>query len=360
MRKVFLTAGGNPGMAPAIACTVVFAPDWWRRHYGIAFDAAFYFDRDTRIRNDVQMRRALYERFEIGEPDPQPRPVIGSLHVAGGFVVPALLGVEIRFAENQAPWPVCAKLSLDAVRRLRVPDIETTWPFQQLIADMDALERDFGCVVGDFNPGGILNTALDVRGNDLFIDMIEEPETAAHLFGVVAETERRVAQYTAARTGSSSIAVNRSILNVQRDLFLHSNCAVSMISPALYEKRLLGYEAELGRSFGCYGIHHCGGNLHSFARVYASLPLAFVDVGWGSDVARCSQAFPGAFLNLRLNPVRLAQASAGEVAGDAARLLAAANRGNNVGLCCINIGGETPDQNVVAALRAAARFTPCK
>src|SRR5664280_1848019 len=170
MRKVFLTAGGNPGMAPAIACTVVFAPDWWRRHYGIAFDAAFYFDRDTRIRNDVQMRRALYERFEIGEPDPQPRPVIGSLHVAGGFVVPALLGVEIRFAENQAPWPVCAKLSLDAVRRLRVPDIETTWPFQQLIADMDALERDFGCVVGDFNPGGILNTALDVRGNDLFID----------------------------------------------------------------------------------------------------------------------------------------------------------------------------------------------
>jgi hypothetical protein len=345
-------------MASGVPCTLVFAPDWWRRHYGIAFDQAFYFDRDTRIRNDVLMRRALYERFGVGEPDPQPRPVVGSLHVAGGFVVPALLGVEIRFAENQAPWPVCANLSREAVRRLRVPDIETTWPFNRLIADMDALQRDFGCVVGDFNPGGVLNTALDLRGNDLFIDMIEDPETAAHLFGVVAETERRVAQYTAARTGSSSIAVNRSILNVRPDLFLHSNCAVSMISPALYQKMLLPYDAELGRSFGGYGIHHCGANLHSFARAYAGLPLAFMDVGWGSDVARCSQAFPEAFLNLRLSPVRLAQAGAQEVAADAEHLLAAANRADNVGLCCINIGGDAPDSNGLAVLRAAERFTP--
>src|ERR1039458_6928438 len=89
-----LTARGN-GMAPGVPCTFVFAPDWWHRHYGIAFDKKFYFDRDTRIRNDVLMRRALHERFGIGTPDPQPRPVIGSLHVAGGFVVPALLGVEI-------------------------------------------------------------------------------------------------------------------------------------------------------------------------------------------------------------------------------------------------------------------------
>lgn len=340
-------------LGTAIPCTFVFAPDWWHRHYGIAFDQAFYFDRETRLRNDVLMRRALYERFGIGEPDPQPRPVAGSLHVAGGFVVPALLGVEIRFAADQAPWPVCAKLSLEDVGRLHVPDIESTWPFQQLIADMDALEREFGYVVGDFNPGGVLNTALDLRGNDLFIDMVEEPETAAHLFDVVAETQRRVAEYTAARTGSSSIAVNRSILNVRRNLFLQSNCAVSMISPALYEKRLLPYDAALARSFGSYGIHHCGANLHSFARAYAGLPLAFVDVGWGSEVARCSQAFPDAYLNLRLSPARFEQATAAEIAADAARLLDAAHRTANVGLCCINIGAATPDENVWAALRAA-------
>jgi hypothetical protein len=39
------------------------------------------------------MRKALYERFGLGQPDPKPRPVIGSRHITGGFVVPALLGV---------------------------------------------------------------------------------------------------------------------------------------------------------------------------------------------------------------------------------------------------------------------------
>jgi hypothetical protein len=54
----------------------VFNPNWWFRSYGISFDRQFYFDREKRIANDLLMRRALYERFGLGEPDPQPRPVI--------------------------------------------------------------------------------------------------------------------------------------------------------------------------------------------------------------------------------------------------------------------------------------------
>ncbi len=87
---------------------MVFAPAWWLRHYGISFDRPFYFDPAVRIANDVTMRAALYDRFGLGGAGREPRPVIGSMHVAGGFVVPALLGVEIRFAANQAPWPVLA------------------------------------------------------------------------------------------------------------------------------------------------------------------------------------------------------------------------------------------------------------
>ena len=39
----------------------------------------------------MTMRRVLHQRFHdmgLGEADPQPRPVAGSLHVAGGFVIP--------------------------------------------------------------------------------------------------------------------------------------------------------------------------------------------------------------------------------------------------------------------------------
>ena len=69
----------------------------------------FYFDAATRVANDVTMRRVLHERYGdigLGEADPQPRPVAGSLHVAGGFVIPALLGAEVRFSTDAAPQPL--------------------------------------------------------------------------------------------------------------------------------------------------------------------------------------------------------------------------------------------------------------
>lgn len=47
---------------------LVFNPSWWYHTAGISFDAPFYLDAQTRIQNDVIMRRVLYERYgEFGE-----------------------------------------------------------------------------------------------------------------------------------------------------------------------------------------------------------------------------------------------------------------------------------------------------
>lgn len=47
---------------------LVFNPNWWYHTAGISFDAPFYLDAQTRIQNDVIMRRVLYERYgEFGE-----------------------------------------------------------------------------------------------------------------------------------------------------------------------------------------------------------------------------------------------------------------------------------------------------
>jgi hypothetical protein len=111
-----------------------------------------------------------------------------------------------------------------------------------------------------------------------------------------------------------------------------------------------------GRRAGTYGIHHCGNNLQRFAPLYAEVPLEFVDVGWGSDVAQCSRALPDAFLNLRLSPVRMQSVGAREAAADAERLLAAAGRTEKVGLCAINMDYGTPDENVLAIFKVAEGF----
>jgi hypothetical protein len=332
----------------------VFNPNWWFRNYDISFDRPFYFDRDARIANDVLMRRALYERFGLGEPDPQPRPIIGSMHVAGGFVVPALLGVDIRFAQNEAPWQVASNLSREQALALKVPELESTWPMSELIPQMDSLQKEFGSVIGDFNTDGVINTASQLRGQQLFVDMLEDVELADHLFAVVAETQARVVECVRQRTGTCSLAVNRSILNVDPTLYIHPNCSVQMISPALFQKRLLPFELRLAQRLRPYGIHHCGNNAHLFAPLYAQTGLRFLDVGWGSDISKVRAALPRTFLNLRLSPMRMLNEPASVIREDIARLLAAAGDQADVGLCCINMDYSTPNENVRAVIQAVS------
>lgn len=172
----------------------------------------------------------------------------------------------------------------------------------------------------------------------------------AHLCTVIVQTQCRVAECLRGRTGTCSVATNRSILTVDRRIYLHCNCSLQMISPSLFTKTLLGFECKLAESLRPYGIHHCGSNLHLFAKAYARTGAVFYDVGWGSNVAQCGRAFPQAFLNLRLSPVRMLHCSADEIQRDAEQLLAAADRKEHVGLCCTNMDYGTPDANVMALL----------
>jgi hypothetical protein len=344
---------GEQAMIPV---NVIFSPDWWNRRFGVSFEEPFYLDVETRIANDVLMRRALHELFGIGQPNPQPRPIIGSRHIAGGFIIPATLGVPIRFTAGQAAWPTPSNLDHDAARQLRAPDVAKTWPMSALIEQMDALQSRFGYVTGDLNTGGLVNNAVELRGNDLFADLKEDPELADHLLAIVAETVVGVSRILRQRTGTTSIAVNRSIVSVNPAIHLTSNCSVSMISPRLYESRVLPHELRMAELLAPYGIHHCGSNLQKYADAYNRMDLRFLDVGFGSDIEACGRLFPGAFLNLRMSPVRMLQGSEDQAYGDVLQALTACGRREKVGVCCINMDGDTPDANVRAMFRAATDF----
>ncbi len=343
-------------MRTRIPVNVIFSPSWWNHHYGISFEESFYLDPRRRIEDDVTMRKALWDRFGFGRPDPKPRPIIGSRHVAGGFAVPALLGVPIRFAPDQAPSPVPQQWDREKTMALSVPDLASTWPMNAILPQMAALESEYGYVVGDLNTGGLLNTALDLRGQQFFFDLMEDQELATHALGVIAETQIQVAQAIKSHTGTAGVATNRSVVDADASLYLHSNCSVQMVSPSLFERTLLPFERRLSEALQPYGIHHCGNNLHRFVPAYSQVDSRFYDVGWGSDVAACSRSLPAAFLNLRLSPVRMLQCSAEEVYHDAYGLLAAAGRRSEVGVCCINMDRETRDENVRAMIQAARDY----
>ncbi len=334
---------------PFLPFELVFNPNWWHQTAGISFDEDFYLDPATRVRNDVAMRRVLWQRYGdlgLGEADPQPRPVIGSLHVAGGFVIPALLGAEIRFAPDAAPQPLPRRLTAEQIDALEKPDWRTLWPMDVLLAQMDALEAEYGHVAGDLNTDGLLNAAYHFYGEDLFADFYLAPERVMRLLSLIGELIVDVAL----------ISVNRMVERVDRAIFLHANCSVQMISPASYRALHLPVEQAMARRIQPFGIHHCGSNLHKVAAAYAGLQPALVDVGWGSDVAAVAEALPETFLNLRLSPVRMLHNTPQDVAADAGYLLQAAGDLARAGLCCINMDYGTPDDNIWAVADVVERY----
>lgn len=351
-------------MCPTIAdrflpVELVFNPRWWHHTAGISFDEPFYFDAARRIADDVTMRRVLHQRYGdlgLGEPDPQPRPVAGSLHVAGGFIIPALLGAEIIFAPDAAPQPRPMALTPAQIEALEAPSFRQAELMRRLMADWDALESEHGSLVGDLNTDGLLNAAYHLYGQALFADFHAAPARVRRLLEIIGELIVDVALYVRSRTGSCSISVNRMASHVAAGLFLHANCSVQMISPASYRQMHLPVEQRMAGRIQPFGIHHCGDNMHRVADHYAGLEVCFFDVGWGSDVARSRAALPAAFFSLRLSPVRMLTCTPAEIAEDTEKLLRAAGPLEGAGVCCINMDYGTPDDNIFAMFEVVQRY----
>lgn len=339
---------------------IVFHPSWWHRHYGITFDEAFFFDPVKRVESERVMRAALHARFGdvgLGEANAAPRPVIGPVHLAAGFLPSAVLGCKIRYYADASPEVIPANLTDAQVMALQVPDLETNPAFRKLVALMDALEAQYGFIEGDVNWEGVQNVALNLRGQQLFIDYYENPALARRLLDVCARTIEAMAQYIRRRTGTTSVAVNRIVGAVEPRINLHSNCTVAMISARTYREYLLAYDQQLVRALYPYGIHHCGADMHKVRHEYARVDGAeLFDVGWGSDVAACRAALPNAIFSLRLSPVRVTTLTPREVAADVEALLRAAGPLERAAVCCINLDDRTPDENVRAIFEVVDKY----
>ena len=338
----------------------VFHASWWHRHYGFTFDEGFFFDPDRRVEDERRMRAILHERFGdlgLGEAGAKPRPTVGPVNLAAGFLPSAVLGCEIKFVDEATIEVLPANLTDAQVMALEVPDLEANPVFRKLMGLMDALEARFGWLEGDVNWEGVQNVALNLRGQQLFIDYYDNPALARRLLDIVAQTISAVARYLRRRTGTNSLSVNRIVGAVDPRISLHSNCTVTMVSAAIYREFLLEHDRRLAADLWPYGIHYCGRDMHKvrdeFARVGGT---ELFDVGWGSDVAACRTALPNAVFSLRLNPIRIASLSRPEVVDDVEGLLRAAGPLERAAVCCINMDDKTPDENVRAIFQTVERY----
>ena len=328
---------------------IVLHPSWWHRHEGITFDEDFFFHPARRVEVERRMEQALYDhwgRFGLGEDRNSDLPWIGPVHLAAGYLTSGMLGCRVEFSENAPPQVIEAGLSSPETS----PDAAFESPtFKKYERLLDSLKTRYGYLKGDVGWGGVLNTALDLRGQTFFLDLFDRPEQAARFAGDVAAVIERFTDGIRGATGSTSISVNRNVRHIEGPVHLHSECSNVMISTAVYEEFFLGFDVAWSRKYRPFGIHHCGRDPHRFAESYAKIPhLDFLDLGWGGDVRTLRNHLPNTFLNIRYSPVEIIQHSPDQIRQTIRTLVQQSDNPWLTGVCAINLDDQVSDEQVAA------------
>jgi hypothetical protein len=194
--------------------------------------------------------------------------------------------------------------------------------YEDFINLTESLKAKYGYLTGDVNWGGVLNIAMDLRGEQIMTDMLMTPDEVTSYFNSIASLIERFTGRVGSETGTTSISVNRTVRHLSKPIFLHSECSHTMVSCDDYEQFLMPIDKKWSRDNEYFGIHYCGNDPHRYAESFAKLPrLDFLDVGWGGDVSHLRKFLPRTFLNIRLSPVELVNMSVEEIQNTITRLV---------------------------------------
>lgn len=310
-----LADGTEPFLRPEIG----FTPAWFRQHLSLDFGARFHEDPAYRREAAIQMQGELRRRFPgtlIGQRGPRHGPIDLLTGTYGTCTVAAIYGLPLVYAENNWPCSAPSHLTDAALARLEPPDLERNPHFERLMTQLDWIERHEGRIDGYINWQGVLNNAHRLRGEQVFVDLLDEPEKCRHLFACVCETMIQAIRRLHARQAQANaprFAAPRFVTA--------SNCLVNLVSPEVYRDLLLPFDRKLAAVYGCIGIHNCAWNATPYLESYAQVPgVAYIDMGIDSDLLRARQLFPHARRALMYTPMDAMNKSSREISGDLERV----------------------------------------
>jgi uroporphyrinogen-III decarboxylase len=325
----------------------VLHPSWWFENEGITFDEDFFFDPQKRVESEQHMEQALFERwgqYGLGSDRNKRIPLIGAVHLAAGFLISEMLGCKVRYQENTAPQVLSAhKDSLD----IDIHEAFKSGAFKRFEDLREALKLEFGYIRGDVNWAGVLNVAMDLRGERIFTDMFDRPDEVNEFFSKIGSLIEKFVAGIQKETGSSSISVNRNVRHIAKPVFLTSECSHTMISTDHYEQYLLKFDRNWSNKYRPYGIHYCGEDVHRHIASLVKIPhLDFIDVGWGGNIKELRTHLPSTFLNIRLSPVNLIHDNCEEIGATIRRLVNDSGHLSLTGICCINIDHHVEEEKI--------------
>jgi hypothetical protein len=273
-----------------------FTPNWYRTKLGIDFSEQWHNDPKYRKETLISMRNELDTRFpmkKIGVLEENSLDLLTGVY--GACTVAAIYGIPIIYSKNN--WPNCAHKPMTdiEIKTLIPPYLDSNPFFQNLMKQVDWIQKDQGKVIGFVNWQGVLNNAQRLRGEQLFVDMFTAPEAVLHLMDCVCTTMIDAAKRLHKR---------QQLSNVKYQFFTVSNCLINMISPEQYRDFVMPFDLKISHAFGLLGIHNCAWNADPYMEYYSKIPnLGYIDMGINSNLFKAKKLFPHARRAIMYTPM---------------------------------------------------------
>lgn len=269
-----------------------FLPQWYTEHCGIRFGRRWHENCEYRYDTLFRMKQYLHRVFPSV---PEFAPRISSRGfdsdcatlsgVYGSKTVAMLYGFEVIFPDDD--WPADASsspLPEKTLRNLSPINLNANPYMEKLEEQMAQMKRCFGIIEGYLNYQGVLNVAQKLRGNEIFVDLIADPEFAADLFSHISCTLRNFALRVQKIQRESGADI---------DLMSVSNCVVNMISPDMYEHFILPHDMMLSNHFARFGVHTCNWDVTPYlSKLTRIKKMGYLDMSAMSDIEEARRLFP--------------------------------------------------------------------
>lgn len=277
------------GTEERLRVSLGFTPRWYHERLGIDFGEIWHTDPNYRYESLVTMKEYLHTRFpSVSYFTPHYENGIESAcatisGVFGILLIPMIYGAEPMYAPDA--WPDAKPiLTLDDTRNLPPVNLDDNKTFRQLAEQMEIISGQWGPIHGYLNYQGTINIAAKLRGSELFMDILDEPETVKNFFRHIAGTIEQVSKRVQKRQRESGFSV---------DLLSMSNCTVSMISPQQYEEFILPLDMHLSTQYQRFGIHTCNWVADPYLDSLRKIDkMGYLDTGIRSDLAQIKRMFP--------------------------------------------------------------------
>ena len=276
------------------------------------------------------------------------RPSVG-IEPYGNRFFPALFGAEVHYKSDQAPWAHTAMLQKEQIMSTAPL---TKGEFSRLplvleIVRQHKILRDIGFACStQQNPGSVMNTAIYLRGDSLFLDFYDEPEMVHKLFGLITNAMLVAHEYFCDIDGEvSPMGVG--------------NCTVTMLSPKIYAEFVRPYDMRIMERARELCVPF---SIHQDSLVDAFLPayregfdyLHNFDVGCDSDIGLFRRLFPDININVFLYTSTLRNLSAEELYEFVLQMAYKGEPLTNIGFSVYDVDVEVPREKIDSICEAYA------